>query len=113
MIVEATSRRDRQKAGSAGGTPWEAASRACTESPSPQEDLDFHYYVACCGVGKRRGSAVSSPPRAHPGAKSGGVWVRGMPVRRGEGRQAFCPDFGITLLHRKSREKIRLSPGLM
>ena len=105
MIVKATLRRDGQKAGSAGGDPavfaGEAASRAGTQSPSPQEDLNLHCYAACCRVGKRRGLAVSAPPRAHPGAESGGVWVGGMPVRRGEGRQAFCPDNGTHLLHQE------------
>jgi len=97
MIVRTTLGRDGQKAGSAGGHPavlaGEGSTRAGTVSPTPQEDLDL---PLCAEDGR---------PEAHG--------VGGMPVRRGEGRQAFCPDLGITVLHRKSREKIRLSPGLM
>ncbi len=66
--METTLGRDGQKAGSAGGDPavlaGEAASRAGTISPTPQEELDLHCYVACCGVANGGGRQLLPPPRA-------------------------------------------------
>ena len=109
MIVRTTLGRDGQKAGSAGGHPWGGRSPGLHEKPYPPRGLKLTMLRCLLQSGKRRGMAVSAPPKEQPGAESGGVWVGGMPVRRGEGRQAFCLDLGITLLHRKSREEITLS----